>query len=1137
MSLRAGRLASAIAAVFLGALLGLIRSADAVQPPPQKPPAPQKAAASAPEGKRAAPPPATRLDVTVTDAAGRPVAGAFVTALPEQGAYRTYGGIAREKLRTALTGRDGRARLESMPSGPWTVMVHARRFVPQRLPRVASGRLTVRLERGGVVTGVVRDADGNRPVAGARVEAERDVQPPGGWSDERTRNETMTDAEGRFRLEGIPRGAVALVARAPGFARARRTDVHAGANVGLFLFAGATLSGTVRDDAGRPVKGALVRAEGDQPWNAPPAERTDEKGEFVLAGVSPGDYTVVARESGRAPGIAAAVVEPEGESTVSLTVSDGGYVTGRIVDPEGRPLAGRARVLGFEDRGLPSFASDILTVEAKADGTFALGPLPLGALGIAVSAPRYAARHVEASVPAVGRAVDLGDVALDSGLAIRGRVRDREGAGIEGALVRAVGRQGGVEGEAEAMSGPEGRFDLSGLRPGRHRVSASTPGRAETSVPAEAGGEPIEIVLELVGEIVGRVVDADGTPVEGAEILAEDRSESAGPLSYAVGRADEGGGRFLLSNVAPGTYRLDVQAQGQGVAGLSAVRVAAGGTTDVGTLRLARGGILQGVVVDAEGRGIPGASVNAERDAMSQTGSFGTQTGSTGAFEIRGVPIGPCYVTARHPAYASSERVPAEVDPEKDLPPVRIVLARGGRLEGRAFHRDGRPFTDGRVQVWPLGPGRGRGLREAAALDGDGSFVLDHLSPARTRVDLMAFVSSSPGLGIGMTNILAGVASQEVEVREGETTAVDIALRDVVVAGRVTRGGQPEKGVLVAVRSAQGGMVGWAGPPVPRAVAPSGPPPLNAVTREDGSYELVVFTPGHAYVQVESGGQRQSGREVDIPDAESFTLDLEISGVTVSGVVVDRETGEPVSDASVWLHPAQGLAGGATGEGGPGGRFLVSVEPGEYVLRASAPDRQPASLPLTVGPAGVADLRIEMEHGLAITGRLVDAAGRAASGLQVLAIAQEGGSGGMEESAADGSFRIAGLAAKPHTLCGGSELSGFAVRPGVVPGGEPIVLALRPAARIAVHVVDDSGQPVADAYPRVEKVDGVRAILPGRSSGPTDANGMRELAAPAGTVDFVVREQDRTGRGSVSVGPGETVALEIVLRAPVQTPR
>ena len=51
---------------------------------------------------------------------------------------------------------------------------------------------------------------------------------PSGWSAEATRNEAVTDAEGRFRLEGIGRAPVRLSARARGFGRAERSGVRAG---------------------------------------------------------------------------------------------------------------------------------------------------------------------------------------------------------------------------------------------------------------------------------------------------------------------------------------------------------------------------------------------------------------------------------------------------------------------------------------------------------------------------------------------------------------------------------------------------------------------------------------------------------------------------------------------------------------------------------------------------------------------------------------------------------------------------------------------------------------------------------------------------------------------------------------------
>ena len=100
--------------------------------------------------------------------------------------------------------------------------------------------------------------------------------------------------------------------------------------------------------------------------------------------------------------------------------------------------------------------------------------------------------------------------------------------------------------------------------------------------------------------------------------------------------------------------------------------------------------------------------------------------------------------------------------------------------------------------------------------------------------------------------------------------------------------------------------------------------------------------------------------------------------------------------------------------------------------------------------------------------------------------------------------------------------------------GEPVVLALQPAAHVAVRVVDPAGQPVKDAYARIETIDGapVGLRLFGRSGrcGPTGASGACELACPAGAVEVSVRGDAGAGRGSTGVRPGETVSLAVVLQ-------
>jgi len=132
-------------------------------------------------------------------------------------------------------------------------------------------------------------------------------------------------------------------------------------------------------------------------------------------------------------------------------------------------------------------------------------------------------------------------------------------------------------------------------------------------------------------------------------------------------------------------------------------------------------------------------------------------------------------------------------------------------------------------------------------------------------------------------------------------------------------------------------------------------------------------------------------------------------------------------------------------------------------------------------------------------------------------------------SLADGAFRIGGLEARPYTLATGSDLAGWAIRSGLSPGDEPVILTLQPGGHIAVRVLGADDRPVKDAYPHVRSVGGQRVSMPGMVSGPTDPNGAFELNAPAGVVDVEARKDAQRGGGTVTVRAGETVPLVLHL--------
>jgi protocatechuate 3,4-dioxygenase beta subunit len=247
---------------------------QAAPPPPAATKAAPAKAVPAPK-----PRPAAALEGAVKGPDGRPIEGALVIA-------RQAGASSREPLSTK-TSADGRFRL-SLPRtavGPWDVRVEAKSLAALQVEKVQPGApLSVALQKGRTITGIVRDASDNRPLVGVTVEARstdrsRFSLP---WEPLAGAVIARTDAQGRFRLEGVANGLFEVSARAPRYGRAQRRSVRPGASVDFLLLPGASISGLVTGPEGRPVAGAVVAAQSRTVWGFNPAgaETTDARGRF-----------------------------------------------------------------------------------------------------------------------------------------------------------------------------------------------------------------------------------------------------------------------------------------------------------------------------------------------------------------------------------------------------------------------------------------------------------------------------------------------------------------------------------------------------------------------------------------------------------------------------------------------------------------------------------------------------------------------------------------------------------------------------------------------------------------------------------------------------------------------------------------
>ncbi len=156
-------------------------------------------------------------------------------------------------------------------------------------------------------------------------------------------------------------------------------------------------------------------------------------------------------------------------------------------------------------------------------------------------------------------------------------------------------------------------------------------------------------------------------------------------------------------------------------------------------LASAPGGIVRGVVLDAQGEPFPAVDVFALDDANFLAGRTGrrvreTLTDATGRFELRGVAAGAMSIRAEFPQHLiASTRV--EILPGETVEGVELVLTRGRGILGKVVGPDGLGRAGAEVtatfDVGQLGGMEGlsaiRGNFQRYVSDADGGFLLSGL--------------------------------------------------------------------------------------------------------------------------------------------------------------------------------------------------------------------------------------------------------------------------------------------------------------------------------------------------------------------------------------------------------------------------
>ena len=422
------------------------------------------------------------LEGRVVDGDGRPVSGAAAHVRPPV-VHPVWGrDIDLEAISwSGTTGEDGTFSITGPP--PFhevRLTVTHRSFASTELSLSAEAvcePVLVELGPGNALEGLVRRADDDAPVEGARVFTEEGII-------------ATTDAKGRFVFDRLP-DEVRITVRAGGLVPVvfskltlpRPDPLH------VSLDAGGTISGVVVDLAGNAVPHASILAGSSRLDDARddrfPLERTrecesDAEGRFRLDRLATGTWTL---EATLAPELHARSYDLEtiartGDSNVRLVARGLTGVSFRVLDrTTGDPIV---RTRCFAPTGSVSYAN------ANASSFLELRPGIPATIG--VTAPGYSPELREGVVVAAGELREE-EFRLRPAKDLHGVLRDRHGRPHSDATITlrppGMGEQNYLD--LTATTDADGRFIAHGVVPGAWDV---------VSIRLAVGGEERRLEME-----------------------------------------------------------------------------------------------------------------------------------------------------------------------------------------------------------------------------------------------------------------------------------------------------------------------------------------------------------------------------------------------------------------------------------------------------------------------------------------------------------------------------------------------------------------------------------------------------------------------------------------------------------------
>jgi hypothetical protein len=684
----------------------------------------------------------------------------------------------------AKTDSQGLYEIQGAPEGEVTALLdhvdYEQTYFGSESKSFVSGtgpnRLDFSMKHGLVFEGTVVDSTNQKPIPGADVML-RDVILPA--------DRQATGALGKFKMNGVKRGARRVEIRAEGYSRFNEqldfNDQDMAKPITFALKPCGTASGTVVDLSGAPVAGAEVYVAEKMALfmkvrNLAEA-KTDERGKFLVSNLNDGDsYVVACSAPGLTIGSSTAFEAASGQdiSDIIVQLEPGARLQGKVTDELGVPVADMHVTIeqppyanAWFPPGLTIGQKQTFTVTTDASGIYSVQGLYPGVYFITPDHPTYIAVPPRRFQITTSNESINQDFSLKAGHSISGQVKDHFGAPVSGATVTAALSMGDNR-KIVATTDAKGEYVLQRLQDQPYRVRAESEkavAPAQSEVPSDSSN--VNFVLEPYGRMLGRVVSqTDGRPVTKFKVkilpMPERRGEKTDVESPEVRKKMftseafmdreivSNSGEFTIEKVFPGEYIVEVTSETHREREADRILVRPGDDTQVPVFLLDEGARFEGSIRDTAGNPVPAGKVqirvSATPDSLRRTeigpngepqrrviqNVWGGRDGTVneeGFFSIAGLPPGQVRVSFTSVDFCCPE--PQEMSFERTVKKQDYVLKRAAKVLYKVTDEDGKGVstlsatvsrTDGTRATVDGRPVVGRG-------DGAGVLRIEKLEP------------------------------------------------------------------------------------------------------------------------------------------------------------------------------------------------------------------------------------------------------------------------------------------------------------------------------------------------------------------------------------------------------------------------